>query len=478
MAWERYNFTDDFQEAIIACLIKHPEEFMAYGDIVKAEFFNGVSTFKLVSSLEEYQQEYGGWPKTFTVLANYAHDKLVRKNPQEAEEVLTLSRRIATLDTDDWKAVRDRALNFAKERAALQAVKKIHWHITEGKTDQIDPIKELEDALAVGRNRSDQGIILYDDYEKVIRKLYENSEFGVQTGFPMLDTVWKTGWQPGWLVTILAPPKGYKTTFCLNLALSIVNMRSNDGDVLYYSCEMQQEQTTLRLICNLNGLTGDDAFNNLEKFIQKTGAAIKQKMRHHIYVRDFSSKMPTIGDIRADARFVKEQRGLNPRVIVIDYAENIKPAKMEKDRPDYRTSADVYTEARAMGAELGCVVIMPDRCNKETVQKKVPSKGAIQGSFQKEGILDIGIALCATNAELLQNRIRYFVFYNRYGGAPLHFGGKLDRERYRMTIDEVLDYDESMEENDKQRNQRNKSGKGGEKIPPSLGALMRQEEGR
>ena len=34
MAWERFSYTDDFQEAIIACLIAHPEEFEEYGDLV------------------------------------------------------------------------------------------------------------------------------------------------------------------------------------------------------------------------------------------------------------------------------------------------------------------------------------------------------------------------------------------------------------------------------------------------------------
>lgn len=447
MAWERYNFTDDYQESIIACLLAQPQEFLGFGQIVKPEFFNGVTATLLVRALTEYYDKYARYPKNFTILGNYAHDRLLRKNPQEAEEMLALCRRLAATNTEDWKSVRDRALNFAKERAALNAVKKIHWHITEGKTDAIDPVKELQEALSVGINYNDIGINLWDDYEETIRRVHGEKGFGILTGFPEFDKVWKTGWHPGWLIAVLAPPKRFKTTFCLNLALNIVNMRSNGADVLYYACEISQELAAMRVIHNLSEQTEEDIIKyGLEKFIQVTAEKIKARMGHHVWFKGFSSKMATMADIRNHARMLKQQCGINPRVIIIDYAETVRPTKVDKNQPEYRSSAQVYTDARAMGNELGCTVIMPDRCNKETVQKRVPNMSSFQGSFEKAGIVDVALGLCGTNAEILQNKIRYFIFLNRHGPQYLHFGGKLDKERFRMTVDEKLDYDETMDD--------------------------------
>lgn len=473
MAWEQYNFTDEYQEAIIACLLAKPAEFLAYGNIIQPQYFHGRSTFLLVESLQEYYEKYGKFPKNLTILGNYAHDHIVRKNPQEAEEILILCERLVEIDTSDWQSVRDRCLAFAKERAALNAVKKIHFHITEGKTHQIDPVKELQDALSVGINFDDLGLDLHQDYEQIIRQVHGDTGGGIHTGYTHLDTIWKTGWHPGWLIAVLAPPKRYKTTFCLNLAQQMASRQANGGDVLYYACEISQQLAGMRVIYNLTDQTEEAIIENgIEKFIQLTGKQIHRKLGHHVWFKGFGSKMATVGDIRNHARFVTQQCGINNlRAIFIDYAETVRPSKRDKTDPEYRSSAQVYTEARALGLEMNCPIIMPDRCNKETVGKKVPSMSGFQGSFEKAGIVDAAIGLCATNSEHVQNKIRYFVFLNRHGPQYLHFEGKVDPAKYRMTIDNELDYDPSLDDED-QKTYR----KGGRKAEaaPSLSHLAHE----
>jgi hypothetical protein len=76
---------------------------------------------------------------------------------------------------------------------------------------------------------------------------------------------------------------------------------------------------------------------------------------------------------------------------------------------------------------------MPDRCNKETVEKTVPTMASFQGSFEKAGIVDLGIGLCANEQEYLDNQIRYFVFLNRHGEANHHFRGEVCPKTQRLT---------------------------------------------
>jgi hypothetical protein len=99
-----------------------------------------------------------------------------------------------------------------------------------------------------------------------------------------------------------------------------------------------------------------------------------------------------------------------------------------------------------MGHKLGCCIIMPDRCNADAVERKVPSMKSFQGSFEKAGIVDAAIGLCATEAEHQQGICRYFIFINRHGPQYLHFRGKVDPAKYKMTIDEEIEYDPEAEE--------------------------------
>src|SRR3989442_13770009 len=99
--WENFLFTDDFQECIIACFVRHPSEFTDFGHIVEPEFFSGLATYKLVYYLKEFREKYDAWPSAFTVLANYAKDRLryeASTGHDDGEEVLALCRRLATIN--------------------------------------------------------------------------------------------------------------------------------------------------------------------------------------------------------------------------------------------------------------------------------------------------------------------------------------------------------------------------------------------
>ena len=119
-----------------------------------------------------------------------------------------------------------------------------------------------------------------------------------------------------------------------------------------------------------------------------------------------------------------------------------------------------------MGDELGCCIILPDRCNKETVGRSVPNVASFQGSFEKGGVVDAAIGLCATDAEYKQNKMRFFVFLNRHGPQNKHYIGSVDRERYRVTVDCEIDY--NPEEDEKQAKFRKGKGKNRPRIEQEL----------
>jgi len=144
-----YNFTNDYQDLLLACLIRYPDEFRAYGDIIKPEYFSGASACETALRLLEYQKKYGEFPN-FSVLGNFAFHKAKRVNIDHANDCLDYVTKLAKLDTRDRKGVLDMALDYARERALYDALKTIHSATIEGKRDKIDPRKLIEEALSVG----------------------------------------------------------------------------------------------------------------------------------------------------------------------------------------------------------------------------------------------------------------------------------------------------------------------------------------
>jgi len=444
MRWETYNFTNDFQDTILACLIKHPEDFYAFGEIIKPAYFNGPAASELVFRLLEYKKKYGKYPN-FSTLGNFAFHKAARVNVDHAKETLDYVEKLAALDTSDKAAIIDLSLQFAKERAMYDAIRKIHGAQSEDKLTEIDPLSIMQDAMAVGTNFSDLGLSLYHHHGEIIDKTMVRN-YGVMPGYAEFDKLWKFGWGPGWLIVLLAPPKRYKTAFAINLALKIASVQ--DADVLYYACEISQELAAMRALTNITGWTQDDFYAHREKGKIVAAHAVKKKLWGNIWFKGYPSKSTSISEIKAHARQVIGIYGLKPKAIVIDYAETVRPDSVDKKAPDWRQQADIYTQARAMGAEFGCTMILPDRCNRETVGKKVPNMKSFQGAFEKAGIVDAAIGLCATEDEYKHNRVRYFVFLNRHGEALKHYDGTIDPARMKMTVGGKIDYVPDDEDDD------------------------------
>ena len=110
---ETYNFSDDFQDLIIACFIDHSAEFSSYGEIVKPSYFNGSAAYNVMYEINEFAKKYHKFPNWVT-LGNYVYKRFITKNPDKAKESVEYVKKLAQLDTSDFEAVRDSVLEFAK----------------------------------------------------------------------------------------------------------------------------------------------------------------------------------------------------------------------------------------------------------------------------------------------------------------------------------------------------------------------------
>lgn len=548
---DTFSTGEDFQELLLACILRHPDQFAAYVPVIKPGFFTGVQSTLVARCMVDYYRERSRFP-SFTVLRELAVSaaKGITDNAQHAALVKDFVDKVERHNTGDYQFVRDHTLKFVKEQSVVSTMREAIALLKEGKIPPDGFSSMFAKAIDVGSNLEDLGYLLHQDSDKVVDYV-SNETYGISTGYPLLDKVWRNGWGPGWLVVPLAPPKRYKclrpdtrvimfdgtirridevrvgdqlmgddstprnvsacgsghgpmyrveqlhgmtyecndahilcltdaegntaemtaeefyelskndkdalsvwrgyaaeieyqrsalergkashskrrrlnsrklkitpigdgewfgvtidgnrkflledctvthnTGFSINIALNMVSPAIGEH-VFYYACEISQELAMMRALCNLARQPFEAAIDSPERFKQAVKHAMADRVAAHCLFKSFASKSSTIDDIRAHARSAISQLGFKPRVIVIDYAETIKPS--DKRDQEYRQQSSIYTEARALGTELGCTIIMPDRCNRETVSKPVPNFTSFQGAFEKAGIVDVAIGLC------------------------------------------------------------------------------------
>lgn len=433
-----FKYTEEYQDLFLSCLVTRSAEFDFLTNELKAEYLTGVQATLAAKCLLDYRKAYSRYP-SWAVLRELAAREVAKLGDRDVEAAHTYIDKIRQLPTEDWEHVRDNIASFLRERACIVALQKCVKLLQEDKVPDGGIAPLLEEAWRVGENLNDLGVVFHADIDTVVAKVTQ-VDYGIFTGYPMLDRIWRNGWGPGWLIALLAPPKRFKTTVSLNLACNMVSPAIG-GDVIYYACEIDQELAMVRAMCRIAGIKQDYMYENPGKFSQDVKDAMRSSVAGNLLFKSFPAKSAKISDIRAHAKTAVKQLGLKPKAIYIDYAETVAPDDVAKNDPEYRRSAAVYTGARALGQELGCCVVMPDRCNRETTDAPVPNMTSFQGAFEKAGIVDVAIGLCSTEEEYRQNLLREFVFLNRHGPAFQHFRGPVDPTSYRVEINEEIEFE-------------------------------------
>lgn len=440
---ELFYFSDAFQNTLLACLMRHPSKFAAVANILEPRFFWGLHSTKLCQILQEYRAKHGHFP-TFNVIEDYVKEHYGREQADLAEEENAYVRKLAKLSVRDVAYIREKFVMFCRERALIHAIEKSADAIRQGKWPDTGFAPMFDQALRVGQDLENIGLRLYEDADLVIDRITAKT-YGVRTGYPLLDKVWYNGWGQGWLVVPLAPPKSFKTMFSLNLALNMTSQAMGDTavNVHYYACEISAELALARAYCRAAKMPMKSLYQQTEIFRTAMHQGLERRWKNggKMLAKTFPAKTATIADIRAHALNAIEALGWNPQVIFIDHAETIRAPKTNRDLSDWRAQAEIYTQARALASELQCVVVMPDRCTRDTVQNDVPSMTSFQGSFEKAGIVDVALGLCVTEEERLRNQIRYFVFVNRHGEQYGYFRGTVYADKGTMTVDHELNFE-------------------------------------
>jgi hypothetical protein len=412
--------------------------------------------------IQTYQQQYSRVPAWETLAQILTDECQVTGTEQKVANDFIF--KLKALPTEDIDFVVDRVVLFCRERATLNAVKHVAKYLREGKLPPEGCTKLFEEAFRVGENLDDIGYILHHSVDTVIDKAC-NPGFGLRTGIPQFDSIWRTGWAPGWLITLLAPPKRFKTTAAINVALSVAGFGVGE-DVLYYPCEISQEQAALKAFYNISGLGEDYMFESVNSFREAVKAAIHEKIAGNLIIKHFPIGTASITDIKAHAKMVIKQLNIKPRMIVIDYADTVRVA--DPSQPRDVQQANIYKDAIAFGKSVDACVLMPDRCNAETVGLKVPNLTSFQGAYAKGGIVDIAMGLCSTEVEYTENILRTFVFINRHGPRCQHFRGKVDPELSRINWGEAIPYDPDDNEPERKPRRSSNRGGGGGNMPDEL----------
>jgi hypothetical protein len=146
MLFERYNFSGDFQDLLLACIMKHPKLFLHNAGTLNSCYFSGVERTATARALFAYWRKNGRFPSE-EALGQLVYDSIIRSSEaKEEDNVMAYVHKLRGMDTSDAPYVCERVVQFARERAIFLAVQKTYDFLKLGETPPGGWSKMFEDA--------------------------------------------------------------------------------------------------------------------------------------------------------------------------------------------------------------------------------------------------------------------------------------------------------------------------------------------
>lgn len=281
---------------------------------------------------------------------------------------------------------------FAKRHALLDALFRVQRFLEQEDYDRA--INEARQSLSKIHTQVDQGLFFISDFDEELKGLEKKRELGTQfvpTGLGPLDLilsghrdpfrpVFKSqgplqgfrdaqgnligGMPKGRFGLFFASAKEGKTSLLVYLAS---NALLSGFKVVYITLEESEDQIWLRLLARfLNYFEGSSVpFSQLSTRLDEVrlkGKMVKEQLAQiarkystlekiDIYIQYLDPNSITIRDLEGYLDYLQFHYDFVPDVILIDYADMIRPTRPEYRRDRYLAGLEVYTDLSHLAIE-------------------------------------------------------------------------------------------------------------------------------
>lgn len=227
----------------------------------------------------------------------------------------------------------------------------------------------------------------------------EDATRKIPTGLEMLDLALGGGVEKGEMFYFLAPPKGGKSTFLLNMAFAASRRRKK---VLFCSFEMPRKAMTRRADRRL-ALASPEQLHEDPYRLLRAVAGYRASGAGEIYMWAGVASKNGVRDAEAAFLSLKKQ-GIDIELVVMDYLNFMIPAKMNENEMRHRLFA-VSLEMSAFVRKYDVAGWSATLVNRAAVSKKIITKADIAEAFSVIAVANGVVAICAPKL-LVANRLR------------------------------------------------------------------------
>lgn len=398
----------EFQIKCIACLLSDRPFIERIHDILEEEFFESDAHKWILKESLQYFKEYRDLPTltVFKIKLDQVNDDVLK-----VSIVDNLKRVYQKINDSDLNFVKEQFLEFCKNQKLKNAIIDSHDLLKVGQYEKIKNV--IDHALKAGMERN-----IGHEYEvDVEKRMSVMSRNTTKTNWLEIDTIMDGGLGPGELGIVVAPAGIGKSWVLAKLGSEAMKQGKN---VLHFTLELNENYVGLRYDSCFTGIDFQNIRNNVDIVKQKI-AEVPGKL----IIKYFPIKTVSAYSLKSHVDRLA-MLGTKIDMIVVDYADILRPSQSDKNSNSYTEAGGIYEELRGVAGELQVPIWSASQANRSAADEDIVMAHHAADSYRKIMTADFVMSVSRKTNDKVSNTARFHIIKNRFGPDGLTFPSRMN----------------------------------------------------
>lgn len=432
------EFGDAFQGHILAVMARVPTFVMSHRTALHESYFAGTVRQHISKALLGFVDEHKQVPHRATLI------ETIRPNvaDEEMDAVEAEVKALYSDDITDWKAVKQKAVQFGKVQAVINAAIQTAEDVERG--DLTNVLTRMQKSLLVGEDILDVGLDYMGELDN--RAAWYDpdtvAEGVIPTGLAHLDESIGGGPSRGELWCVVAPPKRGKTTTLINIAYGALTQGRN---VVHYTFEIGKHKVGIRYDDRLMGPQVIHKRTHPGKYVEMIRDRASKFIKGRLFIKQYPTRTCTPSMLRTHLSMLHAE-GFAPDVILVDYADIMQAESRLRYHEMRHEQAGIYEDLRTIADSFNAVVWTASQTSKGALEKDRVTMADLSEAFEKAAIVDGLIGFSQTEDEAVDKRCRLFLAAVRHEESERFVECSIERAWCTLTTEALYDVSYSQVE--------------------------------
>ena len=419
------QFGKSFQEKL-GRIILHDRVFSdQMQEVLEYKHFDKKYLQAFVQAIFDYKQKYEAHP-TFAIMVPVIKEELLDYPELVKRQVFDYLSRIKSGDVsgDDAEYVKQKSLDFCKKQKLKQAILTSVDLLQKSSFEEIQ--KVINEAMKLGTD-NDHGHDFIQDFET---RYLPQTRAPVVTGWDEIDSITRGGLGKRELGVVVAPTGAGKSMALVHIGSRAVVLGKT---VIHYTLELAETTIGLRYDSAITGVPLSMTFEYKDQIKEKI-----TNIEGQLIVKEYPTKSATTKTLENHLDRLR-QKGVEPDMIIVDYADLLRPATTSYKQELRHSLGDIYEELRGIAQKYDMPVWTASQTNRGGLNAEVITMEAISEAFNKCFVADFICTISRTAQDKTENTGRMFVAKNRNGPDGMVYPMNMDTSKVYLEVLPVED---------------------------------------